>query len=123
MERKLYLFIAISFTIAITVGSLISVNNVVELPPVRFLDKFLHALAYFLVTLSWLLTFYKSIKLPNKGVLVAIVVFIYGIIIEVLQGTLTIYRQADYFDMLANLVGIVIAWLFFNIIFQKNRMK
>lgn len=123
MERKLYLFVAITLTIAVTIGSLISVNNVIEMPLVKFFDKFLHAFAYFLVTLSWLFVFDRSIKLPKKGVLITILVFIYGIIIEALQGTLTIYRQADFFDVLANLVGIVIAWVFFNLIFQKNRMK
>ena len=123
MERKLYFFVAISFTIAITVGSLISVNNVVELPPIRFLDKFLHISAYILLTLSWLFAYYKNSNLYKRGILIAITIFVYGIVIEVLQAAITTYRQADLLDMIANLIGIVIAWLFFNKIFPKNRMK
>ncbi|WP_456376002.1 VanZ family protein [Lutibacter sp.] len=120
MERKVYFLVAISFTIAITIGSLISVKNVIELPPVKFFDKFLHTSAYFLLTLSWLFTYIKSRRIKNKGILIAIIIFIYGIIIEILQGVLTIYRQADYFDILANFTGIVIAWVFFSIIFKKK---
>ena len=116
LERRLYFFIAISLTIGITIGSLISVKNVIEIPPVKFFDKFLHTSAYFMLTLSWLFAYKKSLKLKKKGILILITVFIYGIIIEVLQGVLTTYRQADYFDMLANLTGIIIAWLFFSLI-------
>jgi len=120
LERRLYFFIAISLTIAITIGSLISVKNVIEIPPVKFFDKFLHISAYFMLTLSWLFAYEKSLKLKKKGILILIAAFIYGTIIEVLQGVLTIYRQADYFDMLANLTGIIIAWLFFKLISQRK---
>ena len=47
-------------------------------------------------------------------------IFIYGIIIEVLQGTLTSYREADLLDTFANLTGIVIAWVFFSKNFSKK---
>ncbi|MFK5958073.1 MAG: VanZ family protein [Lutibacter sp.] len=123
MERKLYFFIAVTFTIAITIGSLIPVTNVIELPSVKFIDKILHFTAYFTLTVSWLFAYYKSLKLYNKGFLIAIVLFVYGIIIEVLQGVLTTYRQADLLDIIANLIGIVTAWVFFNKIYHKNRMK
>ena len=123
MERKLYFFIAISFTVAIAIGSLISVNNSIEIPPVKNIDKFLHFTAYFTLTLSWLFAFYKSLKLHLKGIVIVIILFIYGIIIEVLQGVLTTYRQADLLDIVANSIGIVTAWVIFNKIFPKNRMK
>ena len=120
MERKLYFFVAISITIVITIGSLISINNVIKLPPVHYFDKFLHASAYFLLTLSWLFAFKKRIKLKKKFTLVLIIIFIYGIIIEVLQQSLTTYRQADLYDVFANLGGIIIAYAFFNLIFRRN---
>lgn len=120
LKRKIYLFVAICLTILITIGSLISVKNVIELPPVKFFDKFLHVSAYFLLTLSWLFAYAKSRRIKNKGILIAISIFVYGIIIEILQGALTIYRQADYFDILANFTGIVIALVFFTIIFQRK---
>ncbi|WP_367274559.1 VanZ family protein [uncultured Lutibacter sp.] len=120
LERKLYFFVAIYFTIVITIGSLISINSIIKLPSVNYLDKFLHILAYFLLTLSWLFALKKSFKLKKKFVLLIIVIFIYGIIIEVLQGSFTNYRQADIYDMFANLGGILIAYVFFNTFFKRN---
>ena len=120
MERKLYYIVAIFLTIAITVGSLISVKNVIELPNIHFFDKFLHFSAYFLLTLSWLIAFSNKLTQQKKVVIIVITVFIYGIIIEALQGTLTTYRQADLFDLFANFIGIGIAWVFFTFIFLKK---
>ena len=118
LERKLYFFVAIS--ISITIGSLISIKNIIELPSVPYFDKFLHASAYYLLTFSWLFALKKSFKLKNKFILVLIIIFIYGIIIEVLQASLTTYRQADLYDVFANLGGIGIAYVIFNLIFQRN---
>ena len=123
MERKLYFLIAIALTIAITVGSLITIEKVVELPSVKFFDKFLHVSAYFLLTFSWMFSFYKSLKFQKKRAFIVLVIFVFGIIIEILQGALTISRQAETLDLIANLTGIVVAWLFFNIFFKENRMK
>jgi len=124
LERKLYLFIAIFLTIVITIGSLITLKEVVKLPSVQFSDKLLHTSAYLVLTLSWLLAIIDKTILQKRTTLVVFFVFIYGIIIEVLQGTLTTYRQADLYDMFANLAGVVIAWLFFTLFFsRKYRMK
>ena len=124
MERKLYLFVAIFLTIGITIGSLITLKEVVKLPSVQFSDKLLHTSAYLVLTLSWLLAIIDKTILQKRTTLVVFFVFIYGIIIEVLQGTLTTYRQADLYDMFANLAGVVIAWLFFTLFFsRKYRMK
>ena len=124
MERKLYLYLAITLTIVITVGSLISLNKVVKLPTFNFFDKVIHVSAYFLLSISWFLAFNIRDKYFKNSIYIAILSFIYGIIIEALQGVITTYRQADVFDMVANLTGIVIAWVFFNLFFwNKYRMK
>ena len=44
-------------------------------------------------------------------VMICILAFIYGIIIEILQGELTTSRSADFKDVLANSVGILIGIL------------
>lgn len=120
MERNYYFFIAIALTMAVLIGSLISIETVIELPPVRFFDKFFHVAAYFLLTLSWLLANKKNLKQLKSSAFISLLIFIFGIVIEVLQGVLTNYRQADLFDMVANLGGIVIAFLFFKLIFKRN---
>jgi len=48
-------------------------------------------------------------------------VLLYGIIIEILQGLLTISRSADIFDVAANLIGSLIGIYFFKSI--KNKLK
>lgn len=124
LGRNLYLLIAITLTIVITVGSLISVNNVVKLPAFNFFDKIVHVSAYCILSISWFLVCNDKFQYLKNGAYIAILLFIYGIIIEVLQGVITSYRQADVFDMFANLTGIVIAWVFYSLFFSnKYRMK
>lgn len=91
-------------------------------------DKMLHALAYFFLAFIWF--FYYFMKKPqdfkvNRGFFkISILVILFGMLIEVLQGALTSYRQPDWADILANTTGVVIALLFF-IVFKSflNRVK
>lgn len=122
MGRRLIIYIAIFFTIAIAVGSLISIKNIAE-PKIHNLDKIIHFGAYGVLALSWLLSFKKNIESKKYASLTAFVVFVYGIIIEVLQGTLTSYRQVDFYDILANFAGITIALLVFSMVFQKKQLN
>jgi VanZ family protein len=121
LARNYYFYIALLLTIAITIGSLVSLKNVIVETKIVSFDKILHLSAYFLLTFSWLLTFKKSSKIVITSVKIASIVFIYGIIIEALQGILTSNREADLYDLLANFGGIVTAYLFFNVICQKNQ--
>lgn len=119
MERNYYFYIALFLTIAITIGSLVSLKNVIVETEISFLDKIVHYGAYFMLTISWLLTFKKSKKNVISSVYIVLLVFVYGIIIEASQGVLTSNRHADLYDLLANLVGVITAYLFFNIIYNK----
>lgn len=122
MGRKIILYSAIFLTIAIAVGSLISIKNVVETKVHNF-DKIIHFGAYFVLALSWLLSFKINEESKKITLLIAFLVFVYGIIIEVLQGTLTDYRQVDIYDIIANFIGIVVAFLFFSLVFQKKKLN
>ena len=81
------------------------------------IDKLYHSIAYFTLTISWLLSFYKK---PKKKYIIVISCIILGIIIEVLQNTITIYRTGDLLDVIANSIGVLLALLIFNIISKKN---
>ncbi|WP_299106376.1 VanZ family protein [uncultured Tenacibaculum sp.] len=110
------IIIAIGVTISIAILSLAKLGKYPL--PISFsnIDKIEHAIAYFFLTLFWLLA------LKNK-VSIAIIVlccFAYGIIIEVLQGVLTTYRFAEYYDILANTIGILIAFIFFRVFIVKK---
>ncbi len=80
----------------------------------------MHVSAYFGLAFIWF--FYIFMKKPEeyhlKGafIKVSLVVVAFGILIEVLQGALTSYRQPDWADILANTIGVLIAlgvFLFF----------
>jgi len=109
------IFFAIAITLVILYLSLMKMPNTgIE---IKHIDKGYHSIAYFVLTLSWLLSFYKK---PNKKYLIVILCIILGIIIEVLQDTITVYRTADYFDVLANSVGVLFALVIFNIFLRKK---
>ncbi|KGL62646.1 VanZ-like protein [Polaribacter sp. Hel1_85] len=80
------------------------------------IDKVYHLFAYFTLTICWLFSFYKK---PTLKYLIIIGCIIYGIIIEVLQDTLTTYRTGDFKDILANTLGIVLGLIVFNQILRK----
>ena len=115
LEHNAYA-ISIILTCFITYSSLVSIADLnVE---ITVSDKFLHTLAYLLLTYSWLFAIVKSHSNFKIKVQVGLVVFLFGILIEVLQSSLTIYRQGDYLDILANTLGIILAIVTFNSLFR-----
>ena len=82
-------------------------------------DKFFHAIAYFSLGLTWLLSFPKSLE--KKILKYAIVCFciIYGIVIEVFQGVLTTYRTPSLLDVIANTIGVIVAMMIFKHVYKK----
>lgn len=46
-------------------------------------------------------------------------VLLYGIIIEIFQGLSTTYRNADIWDVVANLIGSLIGIYFFKSVMNK----
>lgn len=83
-------------------------------------DKMLHAGAYLFLTVLWKL-YFVFIKNHFKRYVfnllwVAFACFTFGLLIEILQGTLTSYRTPDWWDILANSTGVAMAVLFFMIL-------
>ena len=89
------------------------------MPGVSLSDKTIHSLAYFVLTISWLGSLKKETNSIVACLIVSAVVFVYGILIEILQGTATLYREFDFFDIMANFIGIIIAFAFFITVFKK----
>ena len=87
----------------------------VLIQPLNFSDKLLHALSYTVLMLSWMMVLKSSKKLKYQFYL-WLVLLLFGIIIELLQGTLTHYRTADFKDVLANLVGLTLGWMIFKLL-------
>lgn len=78
-------------------------------------DKVVHVLFYFGFTFLLSLGFmeYKRVALSVKQlILIGILAASYGLFIEYLQQELTTSRQAEFYDILANLTGTLFAVLF-----------
>jgi VanZ family protein len=133
LVRKGILLVAIGYTVALTIGSLMKPVQFVE-NPFQFMDKLLHAGAYFGLTLLWVIAFilfnwiflrlaYFS-RAGNAILFVSIVSIAYGTIIEILQGTMTSYRTPDGWDILANITGVLLAVLLCSLFINKlERLK
>ncbi len=75
-----------------------------DLSSIRFGDKIVHSLSYFLL-MFW---FLQIIKVQAEIFMVLMLISV-GIMIEILQG-LSGYRTFDIYDMLANSFGVILAW-------------
>lgn len=82
-------------------------------------------MSYFILMVLWfafVISKYKKVNYKVLLMITASLAFVYGIIIEVLQGVFTSSRTADIFDILANGMGIIFA-AFLLIVFQRNFIK
>lgn len=105
MLRKFLLVAALLYTIALAVLSLLSSDSLPEVE-VEYADKIAHTAAYGLLCFLWYFTL-KSFQYSKALLIAASSVIIYGIILEVLQGTLTVGRTLDMYDVVANCIGVV----------------
>ncbi|WP_243735801.1 VanZ family protein [Christiangramia sabulilitoris] len=117
MVAKIFLFLAVTYTGAITYFSLIVMDFKVSVAGFDPTDKMLHAGAYLFLAGLWKLYFlfkHSDFQRYTANLLwVAFASFLFGMLIEVLQGTLTSYRTPDWWDVVANSTGVVLAVLFF----------
>ena len=118
MLNRWSLPILIVYVIALTIGSLGNVSGVPKLG-FSFDDKIYHFLAYAILTVL-VLNYITKTTVKHKILLSAGIAVVYGIIIEVLQSTLTDFRTPDYYDVLANTIGVVFVLLLLRF---KNKLK
>lgn len=85
-----------------------------------FKDKVVHFIFYFV----WVFTWSKSIR--NSAIKLYVVILIgailMGICIEFMQENCTMHRTFDYYDILANTLGALSAFIFFVTFYNKNRI-
>ncbi len=101
---------AVIWTIAITVASLASFTKMPKVT-VPGKDKTVHFVFYFVLVLLWFLAL-KS-KHDNKKIIfyIAVSAILYGILMEIMQWLFTQNRQADFYDIIANTLGVFLAVL------------
>jgi VanZ family protein len=120
--KKLSLLASIVYTLTLSALSLIRLDEVaVKLP--SFNDKVAHALAHFILVALWFVVFrFRFNNNYNKAIgFAALFSLGYGILIELLQGWITVSRQSDYNDVFANTLGMIFAVII--ILCVKTRVK
>ena len=111
MRKQIFLFSAILWTGVILFFCLENAKNIpaVNIP---YLDKVIHVGFHFVFTVLWFLYLKKRfINSSNLQLLGYTIMssFVFGIAIELMQQCLTTTRNADVFDVLANLSGAFLA--------------
>jgi VanZ family protein len=119
-HKKKAVAVSLVYTMVLTYYSLKASPIPVKLPSQS--DKLLHALAYFVFTVLWFLSFKFTFSWNRKKSVVStfILAVSFGILIEILQEQLTNYRQADVLDVLANIIGTVLAIITLKLIFKDR---
>ncbi|WP_298904467.1 VanZ family protein [uncultured Psychroserpens sp.] len=116
--KKWALPVVILYALALTIGSLATIGDFPSLGS-SFDDKIYHFLAYFVFALL-VFNYCNTKQMRNAIVISAIVVILYGIIIEVLQNLITSYRTLDVYDALANSLGVLFATV---VLKFRNKLK
>ena len=118
MLKKLLLLVGILYTVVLATVCLITIKKLPEIG-VSFGDKIFHFLAYTVLAFLWFNIFLNTFKLKKRQALIYAAFFsiVFGIIIEVLQGTLTTSRSFDVYDVMANTMGVFLTVI---IVFVKN---
>lgn len=117
--HPIFASVSIVLLVAIMYVSLLPMK---ELPDVHFfqVDKLVHISMYFVLSLGLFKGFFGHNGL--KGIILACVLSLfYGIIVEVLQYFLPTGRMFDIFDIFANGIGAMIAYLVIYIIFKPKQ--
>ncbi|MDC3195656.1 VanZ family protein [Flavobacteriaceae bacterium] len=112
------IFIAVFFTISITIGSLVK-SDLIATEIVSISDKTIHFIAYFFLMLSWLYVFFKKKSFSKNVKYIFIGCIVFGIIIEILQGVTTTYRTLSFLDVAANTLGVLFASTVFHFFKKK----
>lgn len=122
MVARVGLFVAVIYTVLLLVSSLVSLGKI-SVGSFSPTDKLMHLTAYFGLVVFWKVYY----MLKNKPKIsfkinlfkIAGVALGFGMLIEVLQGALTSYREPDWYDILANTGGVLLAVIIF-LIFEKS---
>jgi len=109
---KLLLGIAISYTLLITAALLTPITGApkIEIP---FADKMVHLIinaGLFVVWASYVFSGKTKTTKTYTLPLLFLCTLLYGILIEVVQGSFIPTRGADFFDVVANVCGLILGF-------------
>lgn len=78
-------------------------------------DKFVHAFIFCVMAFLWFIVLVKLNRVSTLSIsFVLLTCIVYGGMLEIMQATLFTNRSADWFDFIANSVGVFVSlWLFY----------
>ena len=122
LTSQLLLPAAILCTVSIL---LLSISDISSLPKLQisYEDKLYHFIAYFVLNSIWLLALLqKNGDQLRKHLLISLSIIAFGIIIEIVQESVTDYRVFDIFDILANSIAVGVSFFCFMLV-KKSFLK
>ena len=118
-----YLIPAFVCTVVIFYLSIISQSSLPQtLKDLFSIDKLLHAIAYGTLagTYFWGVQKYLGYLTLPQMILIALGAAAYGVLMEVIQYTFFPERYFEVLDILANIMGIFISYLIYNLIHKTT---
>jgi len=106
--------------VVIFILSTIKVSNVPHSPlfDIPHFDKIIHFSLYYILTSIWLVDHIKTQhNLSNFKFIIILLSITYGAIMELVQKVLIQNRSGDFFDALANTIGVTLAFILFNYVY------
>ena len=82
---------------------------------ISFLDKIVHFTMYFVMMSVIIFEHRKTLRNTRHLFLIALIPFSYGVLMEILQSTMTMNRTGSFIDVIFNAAGISVSallWLF-----------
>ena len=122
--KNFALSIALIYSLLLAGASLINLDGIPKID-VEQGDKILHSIAYCVLLWLWFysISYYPKF-LKTIALLYAVLIsFTFGIIIEVLQGVFTSTRKLDFYDIIANSIGIGLGCFIVIAYFKKDVKK
>ena len=96
---------SVGYTISLGILSLVNLTDVPKLNT-GYDDKIAHFVLYAGLCLFWFMSFY-ALKSKSSLVLASLLSIGFGLVIEILQGIVSIHRTTEVFDLVANCLGVL----------------
>lgn len=93
------------YTISLGILSLVNLTDVPKLNT-GYDDKIAHFVLYAGLCLFWFMSLH-TLKSKSSLVLASLLSIGFGLIIEILQGIVSIHRTTEVFDLVANCLGVL----------------
>jgi VanZ family protein len=120
VHKKLALALLIIYVLLLTILSLISIGGVPRLGS-SIDDKIYHFIAYTIFTILCF-NLLNTPQVKYKISISVVIAIIYGIIIEVLQSVISNSRTSDFYDVVANSLGVVFGVIVIGF-FRNRKLK